>query len=408
MKPTKVFFETIRAWKDGVRTLCHKGSARSGKTVGITHAGDFLLSEFPVHRKWSIVSQSLPHLKSGVVYEYEQYIKKDQLIREHNKGDKTFIINKSVIDYFSLDVDGMKAIGPGRDFLWLNEPNKGISFESYTDLDIRTKEMVIMDWNPSGDFWLQEQDVLNGPNVRVIHSTWLDNIVNLSRQQIETFIYRKKLSKQSAYWDYWWKVYGLGEDSVLLEERIMPMLKRASRVPDDAVEIPYGLDFGFFPDPTVFIRMWVKKRELIDDLYIQEVAYGTRYSINSRGDNTANLVDYLQAKDINRRHLGLADSADPKSIEELRGAGYAIEAVKKTSVETSIRLFHDYNIHILDGSENVYKEMNSYKYKRNRKGVLLPIPEEGQADHAIDAIRYVLLSRNTRWSIKNNIKPTTL
>jgi phage terminase large subunit len=84
----------------------------------------------------------------------------------------------------------------------------------------------------------------------------------------------------------------------------------------------------------------------------------------------------------------------------MRLAGFNIEAVKKTSVETSIRKFHEYDIYIVDGSEEVFNEFENYKYARDKRtNEILGVPAERQADHSIDGTRYVLLSRDFRWSI---------
>jgi phage terminase large subunit len=177
------------------------------------------------------------------------------------------------------------------------------------------------------------------------------------------------------------------------------MVKTVNKVPDDAVQIPNGLDFGFFPDPTAFCQMWVKKKGLRDELYIKEIAYNHKLSINSKG-TSGNLTDLLLAKGVNPKHLTIAECADPGAIAELRDAKFNVEAVRKMSVEASIRLFHDYEIFIVGNSPNALKEFENYKYKRSKKGIILGVPEEGQADHIIDLVRYVLMSRNTRWSVK--------
>jgi phage terminase large subunit len=209
-----------------------------------------------------------------------------------------------------------------------------------------------------------------------------------------------ELSKTTEYWAYYWKVYGLGEEGILLEERIMPFIQWAKEVPKDAIEIPSGLDFGFFPDPTAFCRLWIRKNDsLRDDLYIKEIVYDTKLSINTLSEGSTNLVEELKRKGVNPNHLIIAESADPRAVEEMRRAGFSIQAVKKTSVETSIRLFHDYNIHVIEGGENAYWELDNYKYKRDPKGIIMAIPAPGQKDHICDLLRYVLMSRNKRWSI---------
>jgi phage terminase large subunit len=398
VKPTKVFFDILRAYHDGYRNIVLKGSARSSKTVSAIQSLDFIADGSSTHKKISITSQSFPHLREGAIYEYERHQAREGILRHHNKSEHSFSVNKSIINYF--EADPVKAIGPGRNICYINEANKGVTFQTYTDLKTRTTECMIMDYNPSGPFWLQEEGIINDPRTILLHSTWLDNIKNLSPEQIEDFIDAKRKSKTSEFWNYWWKVYGLGEDAVLMEERIMPFIKRASKVPKDAIEIPSALDFGFFPDPTSFNRMWIKVlpngRE---QLYIKQVVYQQKLSVNTKSPNQQNLTELLIAKGVNPLHLIIAESADPRAVEEMKQEGFSIEAVRKTTIESSIRLFHDYDIFIVDGSEEVYTEFDNYRYDRSKKNIITGIPAKGQKDHAIDGCRYVLLSRNARWSI---------
>jgi len=400
MKTTKVFKENLKAYKEGYRVIVNKGSSRSGKSYGIIQLNNFIAEESKKHIKTSFVSQTFPHLKDGIIYDYSNILRNEGINPDnpkiHNKGDHAFKRNKSVINYFSADDSG-KVMGPARDNLYLNEPNKGVSFEIYNQLKIRTNGTIWLDYNPSGKFWLHTEGIINDPRTKVIHSTWLDNIENLTKPQIQDFLDAKRKSKNSEYWNYWWKVYGLGEDAVMLEERIMPFLKRFSEVPKDAIEIPSGLDFGFFPDPTVYVRMWVRKTPHGDELYIKQEVYKTRLSINTKSDGQENLTDLIKHQ---KNHLIIAESAEPRNITEMRKAGFNIIAVKKTSVETSIKLFHDYIIHIVDGSEEIYEEFDNFKYARNKQtNEITGIPEKDQPDHGVDSCRYVLLSRGYRWQV---------
>ena len=405
MRVTKVFQKNVQAYKDGFTTIINKGSSGSSKTSSLVQMMDFIASYSKKHRKISIVSQSYDHLKKGAIYEYEQFMRRENFTRPHNKSDKNFNVNNSVIEYFSLGEDPGRAVGPTRDILWLNEPNRGISFESFVQLNQRTNEHTFIDYNPSHKWWLQSENILEQPKTILIHSTWLDNIENLSPGRIEFFINAKRLSKTSPYWDYWWKVYGLGQDGVLLEDRVMPTIHKCKHVPDDAIEIASALDFGWNPDPTAFCRLWARSKEttgkMLDELYIQQIVYGTKLSINAAGDNTNNLCEALRSKEVNPNHLIIAESADPRAINDMRNAGFSIEAVKKTSIETSIRKFHEYEIFIVDGSgEETFNEFDNLRYKRDKKtNEILGVPEENQPNHSIDAIRYVLMSRDFRWSL---------
>lgn len=408
MKVTGVFWKNLKAYNDGHTLIVNKGSSGSSKTGSLIQLMDYIASHSKRHRKISIVSQSYDHLRQGAIYEYEKFMLRENFTRTHNESKKLFKVNNSIINYFSLGDDPGRAVGPSRDILWLNEPNRGISFDSFVQLKQRTDEVTWMDYNPSHKWWLQTEKVLDQPKSILIQSTWLDNIENLSKTRIEFFLEAKRMSKISPYWDYWWKVYGLGEDGILLEDRIMPMIHRSKDVPSDAIEIPYGLDFGWFPHPTSFCRMWVRPKELtgkmLDELYIKQIIYGTKFSINSAGDNANNLCEALRSKGINPLHLTIAESADPRVINDMRGAGFTLEAVKKTSVETSIREFNKYTIFIVDGEggetgDETYNEFDGYRYKRDKKtNEILAVPDDGQADHSIDCTRYVLMSRDFRWS----------
>lgn len=403
MKPTKVFFDILQAYKDGFHTIACRGSARSGKTRGIIQFLDFVADQSAKHRKISIGSQSFPHLRDGAIYEYQKHMMEEKIVRQHNKSDHEFHINQSIVNYFSCD-DPTKVIGPDKDIQYLNELNNGITFDTYNSLKIRTKELTLFDWNPAGEFFIHEKKLLEDDGVKVLSSTWLDNIENLTKHQIDFFVRAKKLSMKSDYWRYWWAVYGEGKDAVLLEERIMPMISKCKHVPEDAVEIPSALDFGFFPDPTVFLRLFIKKGLLRDTLYIKQIVYNQKLSINTKSEGATNLVDLLLAKGVNPKHKIIADCADPRSINELRNAKFNVEAVVKSAIETSIRLFHDYDIVFVEDGDNnsqdAYREFDNFKYDKNKKGTILGVPAKGQADHSIDGTRYVLLSRNSRWSLR--------
>lgn len=292
MKVTEVFWQNLQAYKDGCTNIINKGSSGSSKTASLIQLMDWIACNSKRHRKISIVSQTFGHLEEGVVYEYDKLQEREGFTRTKLDSKHKYYVNNSIINYFSLDKP-RKAIGPSRDILWCNEPNLGITFESFTQLENRTDECLFMDYNPSGKFWLHTHGILDRPNTRLIHSTWLDNIENLSRKRIEYFIEAKRKAQYDPWWAYWWKVYGMGEDGILMEERIMPFLKKCKNVPDDAIEIPSGLDFGFFPDPTCFIRLWIRPKKITgktqDELYIQQIVYDTRLSINAKGEGIENL-----------------------------------------------------------------------------------------------------------------------
>jgi phage terminase large subunit len=387
-------------------TFVMKGSARSAKTVTILQHLDLQLGQSARHRKASIVSQSFPHLRDGAMYEFTKHLAREGYTWPHNQGLHEYTIFKSTLNYFSLDKDGNKAVGPGRDILYVNEPNRGIAYESYDQLKVRTAELTILDYNPSGEFWLHTEGILDNPRTKLIHSVWWDNHRNLSEAQIEYFFHKKRLSYLSDYGHFWWLVYGLGEDGILVDDRVMPFLKKASKVPDEAYEIPSGLDFGFNPAPTAFVRMWVMDNGTERPrLYIKPVVYDIKLSINAKG-GAQNLVDVLEQKEVSKRHLIIADCEDTRAIEDMRKAGFNIVAINKTAVETSVRLFHDYDIYIVVDTfrgDKIYKAFDTYRFKKDKKtNKIMEVIEDGQDDHEIDAARYVLMCEGKRW--RNPVK----
>ena len=398
---TRIFKENLKAYNEGYRIIGHKGSSRSSKSWSILQGLDTIARYSPKSRIISIVSQTFPHLKAGVIRDYIKYLTQMGWYSDkmHNKSDHFFNVGNSIIEYFSSD-NADKVHGPARDILYLNEPNKGISFDSWNQMSIRTNECIFFDYNPSGIFYIHKEGIITDIDCKMIHSTWKDNIKNLSKAQLNEFAKNKKKSENSDYWRYWWRVYGEGEDAVLLEERIMPFIDYVDKIPSEAIRIPTGLDFGFSPDPTSVSNHWIRKNENdLDDLYLEEVIYETRLSINTKSPERKNLVQKLEESGFNKSTLIIAECADPRSIEEMRRVGFNIEAVRKESVENSIKLFHDYNIHFLKGSDNIYDEFDNYKYKSDRDGIILGIPTPGQQDHGIDNTRYILMSRNKRWSV---------
>lgn len=402
MKVTEVFWKNLKAYRDGFTTIINKGGTGSSKTVSIAQLVDFISAHSKKQRKSSVVSQTNDHLKRGFLYEYKRYMDREGFQRTHVPSYKEFRVENSIIEYFSLGDDPGRAVGPSRDILWLNEPNRGIAFESWVQLSQRTDEAAWIDYNPSHKWWLTTEGIINQPKTIVIHSTFLDNIENLSQKRIDYFKNAKLLSKESPYWDYWWKVYGLGLDGILLEERIMPFLRKTSKVPDDAIEIPSYLDFGWFPHPTSFGRLWVRRGNLKDELYIQQVVYDTKLNINAKGEGAKNLCDILIERGIDKRHLIIAECAEPRAVQDMKNAGFNVTKVSKTSVETTIRNFHEYDIYFVDspwGNES-YDEFDTYRYDRDKKtNEILEVPAKGQPDHSVDGVRYVLQYRGTRWSV---------
>ena len=120
-------------------------------------------------------------------------------------------------------------------------------------------------------------------------------------------------------------------------------------IPEDAALVGVGLDFGFSHDPTAVIGVY--KRD--GDLYFDELIY-------ERGLTNFDLIEKLKEIGLDKRVDIVADSADPKSIEELRRVGYAVKPAMKgpDSIRNGIDILKRYKLFVTKESHNLIVEFN--------------------------------------------------
>ncbi len=202
---TPVFQSNYAAYLDGCNIICNEGGSRSGKTYSIIQLLCGLAKSKP-NTRISIVSHSLPHIKRGAYRDFKLIMEDCGWWNDNNFRYTDFVYeftNGSYIELFGLEDEG-KARGPARDILFVNEANL-ISKLLFDQLAMRTTGTIFMDWNPA-EFNSWVYDIADNPKNKKIHSTYLDNIHNLSLVQVEYIESYKELPD-----DFMWKVYGLGE-----------------------------------------------------------------------------------------------------------------------------------------------------------------------------------------------------
>jgi len=143
-----------------------------------------------------------------------------------------------------------------------------------------------------------------------------------------------------------------------------------------------GLDFGYSNDPTAIIDVRFHENEL----WLDEICYQRRM-LNSDIISILSDAKYATVPII-------ADSAEPKSIEELRRAGLRIEPAQKgkDSVRTGIDILKRYRMNVTKQSHNLRKELLSYSWKKSKNGDYLNEPVDF-LNHALDGIRYTALNK---------------
>lgn len=319
----------------------------------------------------SIVAESIPHLRRGALKDFLKILKWTNRFYDDqfNKSLLTYQLkNGSIFEFFSAD-DSSKLRGARRDILYINECNN-VPFEAYNELAIRTKKEVYLDFNPANEFWVHKE-LKDEPDSDFIILTYKDNeaLDDSIVQQIEK---NREKASTSAYWANWWKVYGEGQVGSL-EGVVFNNWKQIDILPNEAKLIGIGLDFGYTNDPTAIIEVYNYNGTRI----INELAYRT------------GMLNSDIAKMLPNNVTIYADSAEPKSIEEIRRYGKTIKPVTKgkDSINYGIDVMQRQNYLVTSNSSNLIKELRSYCWDTDKTGMRLNKPID-HFNHAIDALRY--------------------
>jgi phage terminase large subunit len=288
--------------------------------------------------------------------------------------------------------------GGRRDILFVNEGNN-IAWEAVRQADIRTQRFTLVDWNPSGEFWVYEYWMDKptsdkkyfsetgyvqefGDNV-LIHSTYMDAREVIPLQTIKDI---------EAYKDTdpdWWRVYGLGELGKM-DGLVYPSFEIVDEMPLGSFFC--GLDFGFTNDPAA-----LSVNTIIDDeLYSKQLIYKRGLT----NDVLAREMDLVEWKAGGRTFRGvtglqlIADSAEPKSIEEIRRKGFNIIPCEKGkgSVEYGIQKVNQYKHFITKDSVDGIKEYRNLRYKKDKLTGQFTDKFVGE-DHFCDSVRYAVSTR---------------
>jgi phage terminase large subunit len=286
-----------------------------------------------------------------------------------NKTDYTYTFETgSKIEFFSADQPG-KVRGPRRDRLFINEANN-VPYEAFDQLEVRTKEFIFLDWNPTNEFWYYDQ-VANRTDVEHIILTYRDNEA-LSQEIVDSIEQRKNRKG-------WWQVYGEGELGEV-EGKIYRGWEIIDDLPRFARLERRGLDFGYSNDPSSVV-----------DVYYYDGGYIWDEVLFTKGLSNKRIADTILAQES--QVLVVADSAEPKSIDEIKSYGITIVGAEKgpDSVNSGIQLVQDQKISVTKRSVNIIKEYRNFLWKTDKDGRILNVPEHDYS-HSMDAGRYAMVS----------------
>lgn len=351
------------------RTKVVPGGTSAGKTYGII---PILIDKAIRHKKdISIVSESMPHLRRGAMRDFKKIMQATGRWIDGNFSKSLSVYSFASggsIEFFGVDQPD-KLRGARRSILYINECNN-VPFEAYQQLSIRTSDEVWLDYNPTNEFWVHK-DVIDDPDVDLLRLTYKDNEA-LAPAIIQEIEKAKEKAKDSKYWANWWRVYGLGLTGSL-EGVIFDNWTLIDALPAESKLLSIGLDFGYTNDPTAIIAVYYHNGMRI----VNEMCYKT------------GMVNSDIAAMLPKNVTVWADSAEPKSIEEIRRKGIDIRPVKKgkDSINFGIQLMQQQNYLITKSSTNLIKELRSYCWDKDKNDNTLNKPID-DFNHCIDALRY--------------------
>ncbi len=318
------------------------------------------------------MSETYPHLEDGAMQDFKNIMKDRRYWNESRwHGTKHIYTTEAgnEIQFSAIDSYG-KAHGPRRDVLYVNEANN-IDYKIVDQLITRTRETIWLDWNPSEEFWFYTEMQPNRDDIDFLTVTYKDNeaLDRTTIMEIESHKHNKN----------WWQVYGLGLLGEI-EGRIYTGWNcTLDEVPFEARLERRGLDFGYSQDPAAIV-----------DVYWYNGGYILDQRLYQRGMSNRKLATFLNnMEDPNT--LLIADSAEPKSIDELKEYGVGVLGANKGpgSVNQGINYMQDQRISVTKRSTALIKEYRKYMWQTDKAGNILKTPEGGN-DHLLDAARYAM------------------
>lgn len=268
----------------------------------------------------------------------------------------------------------------GIDIAWVEEAQTitETSLEVLTPTVRKKGSQIIYTYNRDlEDDPVHKRLVLDGrPNTLIINVNYdiaekYGMLPDVIKQEIED-----DKEKRPALYKHKW----LGQPSNNLERKIYSDWAIIEAIPHEARLERYGLDFGYSNDPTAIVGIYYYNGGYILD----EVCY-------QKGLSNKRISEIILNQE--KQSLVIADSAEPKSIDEIRLYGVNILPAEKgpDSINYGIKILQDERISITKRSANLIQEYRNYMWKTDRNEKILTIPESGN-DHLLDAVRYGITS----------------
>ena len=370
---SNIVFEHLNSLSKKI--LVEQGGTRSGKTYNILLWLIFNYCNNNTSKTITICRKTFPAVRGTVMRDFFEILKEYDLYFEelHSKSTNEYYINGNRVEFISLD-QPQKIRGRKRDILFINECNE-LNYEDFQQLIFRTTDNIIIDFNPSDEFhWIYDK-VLTRGDVEFYQTSYKDNPF-LAKSLVEE-IERLKDTDEN-----YWRVYGLGERGQ--SRSLVYSFKTTKDIPATAKLLGRGLDFGFSNDSTAVVETYVEG----NNMYVRELLYRT-------GMTNQDIARELERIGLDRRDEIWADSAEPKSIEEIYRMGWNIKKTFKGAINIGIDMVRRHNLYVTEDSVNTIKELRNYKYVEDKNGNLTNKPID-LFNHSLDALRYSIVNKLSR------------
>lgn len=306
-----------------------------------------------------------------------------------NKSEMTYEFPTGTKMIFVGAQDPTKLKGPRQDVAFLNEAME-ISKESFDQIDARTKDFTILDFNPALlQSWCYDLEK-DTERVHYYRSTFRENpgLPEKSRQTILSWEPTPANKQRGTADSYMWDVYGLGKVG-MKEGAIYKLWKETEFWPERMAceRYGFGLDFGFV-DPNALVECALFQGEI----YLREWVFEKDLSIQEhpQDPSMATLEGRMKELGVPKDVRIHADNARPEAIKALRASGYqVIPSVKGAgSVLDGINLIKSFPVRIHAQSQNLKIAWTQYSWKKHGiHGSYSDVPDHDYSDLP-DAVRY--------------------
>ena len=373
---------------DAKRIFVLEGSSGSSKTTSILQLFiAYCVKNIDKRKKITCARAKYSWCKDSILKDFIDMLINYGLYDEkfHTRTHpQSYTLYGNTLSFIGLD-DPARFHGPRQDITYINEAMEADE-DSYRQLEMRTNEAMILDFNPSvTQHWIFNtllMNLANKPDTYYSRSTFRDNVY-LPKGQRETILSYEPTPeniKNGTASEYKWLVYGLGLRAAQ-KGTIFKYVTWIDKFPEN-VDYWFSHDYGYSVDPYALVKIYIEG----DNLYLQKMVYEPL--------ETPELVsDALQSVGATKYDLIAADSADryndKEFNKELKAMGWNVKPISKTNgVSYWIGQLKKYKIHIVESIEFRIEQEN-YKW-REINGIQINEPRDSY-NHLWDAARYGIM-----------------